>query len=114
MVPLFLKERYPNSISCRYFLCIDMSSLERKYNFSLPLPPHILSSQPKTGETGKANHSQGGLCATSEVTSQAQPEQGQKGPVRSMWNTALLLGLAPSNLKIPFLVMEELDVSFSL
>jgi len=27
---------------------------------------------------------------------------------------ALLLGLAPSNLKITFLVMEELDVSFSL
>lgn len=35
-------------------------------------------------------------------------------PVRLTWNMALLLGLAPSNLKITFLVMEELDVSFSL
>lgn len=43
-----------------------------------------------------------------------QSEQGRKNPVRSAWNMTLPFGLAPSNLRITFLVMEELDVSFSL
>lgn len=44
----------------------------------------------------------------------AQSDQGEKNPVRSTWNMSLLLTLAPLNLKITFLVMEELDVSFNL
>lgn len=54
------------------------------------------------------------LHANGIVTSTCSLSKVKKNPVRLTWNMALLLGLAPSNLKITFLVIEELDVSFSL
>lgn len=50
MVPLFLKESYPNSNADMSFSLIHLP-WEEKTHFPLPLSLHIYSSQAKIGET---------------------------------------------------------------